>query len=248
MTGMRRAIVGVVGGDKQMAASYVLGQQIAQQGWILLTGGRVLSRAEVEVKGEAKNASMLGADEAARQVARLIGILSDREFPGARWDHSQGSRRLFLFTGLPHNVRNVINGRTPDVVVAFGGSCGTLAEIAFARASARPLLFSKGSLDRLRRNFQSHFASARGMSEARRRYFAEPLAAYEKTFGKTDTPSLLVVLEETLATARETDNLAEALGTLIGCDWRDEETLFPGLPGDNASKVQFESIVRAISK
>jgi SLOG cluster4 family len=93
-----------------------------RRGWILLTGGQVLERAAVEPTGAVKDASMLGAHAAAGEGARLVGILPAKT---VRW-RRPSARRLFLDTGLPHNVRNVINGRTPDVVVAFAAARGLL--------------------------------------------------------------------------------------------------------------------------
>jgi len=44
--------------------------------------------------------------------------LSDSSARPVHW-RRPSARRLFLDSGLSHNIRNVINGRTPDVVVAF---------------------------------------------------------------------------------------------------------------------------------
>jgi SLOG cluster4 family len=144
-----------------------LGREIARRGWILLTGGQVLERSVVEPIGAVKDAAMLGADGAEREsmrgadtaeservlgadaaegeghgsvAARLVGILPSRT---VQWRRPL-ARRLFLDTGLPHNVRNAINGLTPDIVIAFGGSQGTLAEIAFAKAASREVIFYAG--------------------------------------------------------------------------------------------------------
>ena len=68
---------------------------------------------------------------------------------------------LLIHTGLEHNIRNVINGVTPDVIVVFGGSRGTLAEAAFALAAGKKLLFFSGQdgggVVRLRKNFEKYF-------------------------------------------------------------------------------------------
>src|ERR1700694_4185391 len=128
MISQRRLIVGVIGGDKQIRPGEELGRVIAGRGWILLTGGQLLERSVVERRGEVKDASMLGAAAAAGEGAGLVGIIPASPVHWRR----PSARRLFLDTGLPHNIRNVINGRTPNVVAAFGGSQGTLAEVAFA--------------------------------------------------------------------------------------------------------------------
>jgi SLOG cluster4 family len=234
-----------------MAPSVALGRVIAQREWMLLTGGQVLPRAMVELKGEVKDGSMLGAAEALPSKARLIGILPAKQRAEAvRWDYAAGGRRLFLHTGQPHYIRNVINSRTPDVVVAFGGSRGTLAEIAFAKACGRPLLFFDGSLERLRQRFQDNFGRRCGASEDRRMYFDQPLDAYPGAAGAAgDACGLIAMLEEVLSSASEVDDLAAAVSAVLGGrDWRDEETGFPGLPGDSASKPHFEAIIQAISQ
>jgi hypothetical protein len=247
MVGQRRAIVGVIGGDKQMTTSVALGRMIAQREWILLTGGQVLPKAEVELKGEVKDGSMLGAAEEASSTARLIGILPAKE---VRWDHTTGSRRLFLHTGEPHFIRNVINSRTPDVIVAFGGSRGTLAEIAFAKACGQPIMFSAGSLGRLRRSFQDNFGRRTEANENRTKYFERPLEAYPGAAGAAgDACGLIGMLERMLSSACEVDDVATAVNAIFGGrTWRDEKTGFPGLPGDIASKCRFERIVREISQ
>ncbi|MEY9697584.1 putative Rossmann-fold nucleotide-binding protein [Bradyrhizobium diazoefficiens] len=242
----RRAIVGVIGGDGQMEPSVALGRVIAQRGWILLTGGQVLPRATVECKGEVKDGSMLGAAEVAPATCRLIGILPSS---ATHWDYAEGGRRLFLHTGQPHYIRNVINGRTPDVVVAFGGSRGTLAEIAFATACGRPVLFSDGGLERLRQRFRDHFGQRRQVNEDMRKYFERPLEAYPEAAGEADDAyGLVAMLNQKLSCANEVDDIAAAVSAVIGRLWRDDETGFPGLPKDRASKPRFEAIVQAISQ
>jgi len=92
-----------------------------------------------------------------------------------------GRARLFLDTGLSHNIRNVINGRTPDVVVAFGGSQGTLAEVAFAKAAGREAIFYVG-LERLRQNFEKYVGKESAHTD-RETYFEEPLRTYPEASG-----------------------------------------------------------------
>jgi SLOG cluster4 family len=250
MAGQRRAIVGVIGGDKQMSPAVALGKLIAEHEWILLTGGQVLPRRTVERKGEVKDASMLGAAEAAPSTARLIGILPGKQ-PGESvyWERASGGRRLFLHSGQPHYVRNIINGQTPDVLVAFGGSSGTLAEIAFAKASDRPLLFFPGSLERLRRNFREKLHQGPNVSENLRTYFELPLEAYpEAARVANDVSQLISMLKEVLFGGKEVDELAPELSFICGNELRNDETGFPGLPGDNSSKATFEAIVQEVSR
>jgi hypothetical protein len=233
-----------------MDTSVALGRVIAQREWILLSGGQVLPRTTVERKGEVKDGSMLGAAEASPSRARLIGILPARQRAEAvRWDYVAGGRRLFLHTGQPHYIRNVINGRTPDMLVVFGGSRGTLAEIAFANACGRPLLFSSDSLEMLRRKFRKYFGSQRGANADLSMYFDQPLEVYPEAAGPAaNVRNLIGLLEQTLSDATEVEDLAAAVSAVIGGrDWRNEETGFPGLPGESASKLRFEAIVQGIS-
>ena len=70
------------------------------------------------------------------RIARLIGILPD----GPRcWD--ERDHCLFLRTNLNHKERDAINGVTPDVLIFFAGSSGTLCELAFALNAQKPVLF-----------------------------------------------------------------------------------------------------------
>jgi uncharacterized protein (TIGR00725 family) len=240
----RQLIAGVIGGDDNMRRGEELGREIARRGWILLTGGQVLERAVVEPTGAVKDASMLGADAAAGAGARLVGIVPAKTVQWRRLS----ARRLFLDTGLPHNVRNVINGRTPDVVVAFGGSQGTLAEVAFAKAAACAVIFYSG-LERLRRNFEKYFG--RGSVHIHREtYFEEPLRTYPEASGPVGTVSgLISLLAQTLAESKEADCAITTLADYVEATARQKgRTGFPGLPGDPDSKRKFETIIEEISK
>ncbi len=116
---MKKVIIGVMGpGDGasnyDQENAYKLGQLIAQQGWILLTGGRKVGVMESAMQG-------------AKSVGGLtIGILPDR-------DHKQMSEAVDIpiFTDLG-NARNNINVLSADVVIACGMGLGTASEIALA--------------------------------------------------------------------------------------------------------------------
>lgn len=124
---MRRAIVGVMGPGEsataqEMESAYALGQQIAQQGWVLLTGGR--------------NAGVMNAaSQGAKQANGLtIGIL-----PGT--DHSDLSTAIDIpiLTGMG-SARNTINVLSSDVVIACGMGRGTASEIALALKANKPVI------------------------------------------------------------------------------------------------------------
>ena len=136
---MRRAIVGVLGGDDQHGQARAVGQMIVRNGWILLTGGDGTSKAK---KPQVKDTSMCGA---ASLNGPRIGILPDNTpLPSsatpriAKWDQPSRANYLFLKTGVSSKERNVINGQTPDILIALSGGRGTLAEIAFAVAAKKP--------------------------------------------------------------------------------------------------------------
>ncbi|MCC5657098.1 TIGR00725 family protein [Nostoc sp. XA010] len=116
---MRKIIVGVMGPGKNATANdlqnaYTLGQLIAKQGWILLTGGRNVGVMDTVSKG-AKSAKGL-----------TIGIL-----PSDNQDSISSSVDIAIFTDMG-NARNNINVLTSDVVIACGMGAGTASEIALA--------------------------------------------------------------------------------------------------------------------
>jgi uncharacterized protein (TIGR00725 family) len=103
-------------------SAYALGKLIAQQGWVLLTGGR-----------------NVGVMEAASQGAKAgngltIGILPTDDYTGL-----SESVDIAIATGLG-NARNVINVLSSDVVVACGMGAGTASEIALALKAKKPVI------------------------------------------------------------------------------------------------------------
>jgi uncharacterized protein (TIGR00725 family) len=116
---MRRIIIGVMGRGENATANdlqdaYMLGQGIAKQGWVLLTGGRNVGVMDAVSKG-AKSADGL-----------TIGIL-----PGENQDGMSSWVDIAIFTDMG-NSRNNINVLTSDVVIACGMGAGTASEIALA--------------------------------------------------------------------------------------------------------------------
>ncbi len=122
-----KIIIGVMGpGDKATATdldnAFELGKLIAQQGWILLTGGRNVGVMDAASQG-AKSADGL-----------TIGIL-----PGK---HPQGISEavdIAIFTDMG-NARNNINVLSSHVVIACGMGAGTASEIALALKSGKPVI------------------------------------------------------------------------------------------------------------
>jgi len=102
--------------------AYQLGGLIAQNGWVLLNGGR---RAGI-MEASAKGAKSLGG--------LTVGIL-----PGESRRGTSAFIDIPVLTGMG-NARNCINVLSSDVVVACPGGAGTLSEIALALKSRRPVI------------------------------------------------------------------------------------------------------------
>jgi hypothetical protein len=249
----RRLIVGVIGGDFNLDSGEELGKEVARRGWIVMTGGQVRDRSLVVPKGEVKEAALLGAASAESEgaISRLIGILPEPGEAPIKPKKPSWNRptpyRLFLHTGLTHNVRNVINGRTPDVLVAFGGSRGTLAEIAFG-LSARRTIFVHRGFDRLRRNLEKYFGPG-GDPDDRDVYFQTPLRFYPAMANGVD--ELLANLRHLFAELPTNEVSATELANRIAATTTISErelTGFPGLPHEKSAGDYFERIVGEISQ
>lgn len=124
---MPKMIIGIMGpGDNarenDMELAHTLGTLIAQNGWVLLTGGRNVG---------VMNAASMGAQEAG---GITVGILPDE-------DTKRASQfvDISILTGMG-SARNNINILSSDVVVACGLGAGTLSEIMLAIKSGKPLL------------------------------------------------------------------------------------------------------------
>ncbi|MEL7244623.1 MAG: TIGR00725 family protein [Cyanobacteria bacterium J06573_2] len=124
---MRKIIIGVMGvGEKatsnDLENAYKLGQFIAQQGWILLTGGR-----------EA------GVMNAASQGAKSLGGLTIGILPSKDDKNISEAVDIAIFTDMG-NARNNINVLSSDVIVACGMGAGTASEIALALKSNKKVI------------------------------------------------------------------------------------------------------------
>ena len=97
-------------------------QQIAQRGWVLLTGGRNAGVMDAACRG-AKSASGL-----------TIGIL-----PADSTAAMSAAVDIPILTGLGH-ARNVVNVLSSQVIVACGLGAGTTSEIAIALKVHRPVI------------------------------------------------------------------------------------------------------------
>lgn len=124
----RAPIVGVMGGgtvpEVVEAQAERLGRQIAEHGWVLVTGGR-----------------RTGVMEAASRGAREAGGLTVGILPTRGPEAGQTSRhvQIPIYTGMG-DARNQINVLTSQVVVALPGGAGTLSEVALALKAGRPVI------------------------------------------------------------------------------------------------------------
>ncbi len=125
---MRQAIIGVMGGARVSPAvehqAESLGRAIADNGWILLNGGR--------------NCGVRAASARGARAARgtTIGIL-----PGPNTDDAAPDLDIAIVTGLS-DARNLVNVLSSTVVVAMPGGPGTASEVALAlKNGKRVILF-----------------------------------------------------------------------------------------------------------
>ena len=105
-----------------------VGRLLGEHGCVVVTGGR----------GEVMAAAARGAKSAG---GTTIGIVPGESRSGANeWtDH-------VVATGIGH-ARNLAVVASGDAVIAVGGKWGTLAEIAFARVLARPVVILEPGWD-----------------------------------------------------------------------------------------------------
>jgi len=122
-------IVGIMGSHRDDSPSLEdaeeLGRECALRGYVLLTGGGT----------GVMEAASRGAHRAGGLV---IGILpNDRMHPMDRYPNEFVD--IPVYTGM-YEARNIINAKTPHVIVALSGSAGTLSEIAIALKSGTPVI------------------------------------------------------------------------------------------------------------
>ena len=115
----RKPVVGVMGpakaGTRALADAKSLGELIARQGWVVLTGGRA-------------SGVMDAASEGAKSVpgSLTIGILPDDKASVSRYVD------VAIVTDLGQ-ARNNVNVMSSDIIVACGlGGTGTVSEVALA--------------------------------------------------------------------------------------------------------------------
>ncbi|HEY9700391.1 MAG TPA: cytochrome [Trichocoleus sp.] len=124
---MRKPIVGIMGTGNEATAfdcqlAFELGRLVAQQGWILLTGGRDVGVMDAASRG-AKAANGL-----------TIGIL-----PGENDEGMSAAIDIPIMTGIG-SARNNINVLTSNVIIACGIGAGTTSEIALALKARKSVI------------------------------------------------------------------------------------------------------------
>ncbi|ACB54104.1 CHP725-containing protein [Crocosphaera subtropica ATCC 51142] len=123
----RKIIIGVMGpGDSateiDIKNAYELGKLIAQQDWILLTGGR-----------------NVGVMDAANKGAKEAGGLTIGILPSNHTKNVSDAVDIAILTDLG-NARNNINVLSSDIIVACGIGLGTVSEIALALKNRKPVI------------------------------------------------------------------------------------------------------------
>jgi uncharacterized protein (TIGR00725 family) len=124
----RKPVVGIMGAgetasERDIALAERLGELVAREGWILLTGGRPAG-------------VMAAANRGAKRVAGslTLGILP------AEAGEVSPDVDVAVFTGMG-NARNAINVLSSSVVLACGvGGPGTASEVALALKCGRPVV------------------------------------------------------------------------------------------------------------
>ena len=124
---MPKTLIGVMGGGESAPESavrdaYRLGELIADEGWVLLNGGR-----------------SVGVMDAAAAGAHSRGGLAIGVLPGDSPAGASEHLDVRIITGMG-SARNVINVLSSDVVIACGGGAGTLSEVALALKHGRPVI------------------------------------------------------------------------------------------------------------
>ncbi|HHP7232918.1 MAG TPA: TIGR00725 family protein [Xenococcaceae cyanobacterium] len=122
-----KIMVGVMGKGEGAKASdidqaYQLGKLIAENGWILLTGGR-----------------NVGVMDAASRGAKSVGGLTVGILPGKDKQGVSEAVDIAIVTDLG-NGRNNLNVLSSDVIIVCGIGTGTASEIALALKNQRQVI------------------------------------------------------------------------------------------------------------
>ena len=123
---MPKPIIGIMGPGNApqeiMQLAQQVGEAIAKQKWVLLTGGRSLGVMDAASRG-AKTGGGL-----------VIGILPGNDAKGM-----SGWVDIPIFTGMGSG-RNQINALSSNVVMAIGLGAGTASEVSLAIKAGKPVI------------------------------------------------------------------------------------------------------------
>ena len=138
-------IVGIMGSHRDdnvsMDEARILGEAIAKRGHVLLTGGGT----------GVMNAASKGAYLAGGLV---IGILpNDKERPLAGYPNEFID--IPIYTGM-YEARNLINAKTPDLIIALAGGPGTLSEMVLALKGGIPVIDLHAPRFAMEGNYRCH--------------------------------------------------------------------------------------------
>lgn len=130
---MKKTIIGVMGPgnsatNADLENAYQIGQLIAQESWVLLTGGR-----------------KIGVMDAASRGAKTAGGLTIGILPDDNLNAVSEAVDIPIFTDMG-NGRNNINVLSSDVVIACGIGAGTLSEIALATKNQKNVILLNDNL------------------------------------------------------------------------------------------------------
>jgi hypothetical protein len=134
---MRKITIGVMGPSDNAIASdlenaYKLGQLIAAQGWVLLTGGR-----------------NVGVMDAASKGAKAAGGLTVGILPTKNLEAVSEAVDIAIVTDMG-NARNNINVLSCDAIVACGMGTGTASEVALALKNGKSVVLLTQSQESIR--------------------------------------------------------------------------------------------------
>jgi uncharacterized protein (TIGR00725 family) len=142
---MRKPVVGVMGASENDALSETekarlrelaerLGNALAQRGCILVTGATT-GLPDLVAKAFRKCGGF----------ALGISPAQDRREHLDRYGLPEDGSDLIVYTGFGYKGRNVINVRSADVVIIFGGATGTLNEFTIAYDEGKIIGIVEGS-------------------------------------------------------------------------------------------------------
>ena len=131
---MAKPIVGIMGPGEnarpeENEMAFALGKALAQQGWIVLTGGRSFGIMEAAMKGAHEGDGL------------TIGVL-----PTDDAVNSSDDADIKIITGMG-SARNIINVLSSHILVVIGMAAGTASEVALAiKANKKVILLHQDEI------------------------------------------------------------------------------------------------------